>query len=645
MPKRPSARGRAAVDMPAFLPFQHPKLVESPPRSGGWRHEVKLDGYRMQLRVADGRASWRTREAHDWSARFTDLSEIAAGLPDGILDGELCVLDADGQPDFSALRSAIGKRQVGQMTGALVFYLFDLLWAEGEDLRALPLTARLARLEAFAEPALGDAFRLMQALPGAGPALLDAACRLELEGIVSKRLVSPYEGGEARRETWLKSKCRPSGEVVIGGWRVQDGRFRSLLAGVMEDGKLRYAGRIHTGYSAAKLAELMPKLTALETRRSPFELGDTPRVRGIHWVRPDLVARVTYAEMTASGKLRQAAYHGLREDKAPTHVVAEPTAAAESAPAAPKRSRPRRSSPRIDHPGKVLWPAHGDRPAVTKADLAAYYEAVADQLLAYIGGQPCTVLVAPDGITGARTYVRHEGHWRGALRDSPRITHWTVAEKAKTYPGFDSAEALVEAADIAVVEIHPWNSLPGEPMAPGRLVFDLDPEASHGFEDVLAAAFEIKARLEALGLAAFLKSTGQRGLHVVTPLAQSGRSPTSWEEARTFAKRLCEGMAADSPALYTTALPKAQRRGRIFLDYLRNDPGHHAVALLSPRAAPGATVSMPIAWPRPRQRIDNAAYTIWNAPAGLRRSSAWQGYADAAAPLPAPPGQRRVIGG
>jgi bifunctional non-homologous end joining protein LigD len=617
---------------PEFLPFQHPKLVETPPRGAGWRHEVKLDGYRIQLRVAAGRVGWRTREAHDWSDRFPDLSALARALPDAILDGELCVLGPDDRPDFSALRSAVGRRQGGHIEGDLVVFLFDLLWEGRQDLRALPLAERLARLEALAAPVVGERFRLAQALPGAGPALLDAACRLELEGIVSKRLDAPYQGGPARRETWVKSKCRPSGEVVIGGWRTEGGRFRSLLAGVFEDGRLRYVGRVHTGYSAAKLAELMPRLEALETHASPFPPTETPRLRGVHWVRPELVARVSYAEVTRAGKLRQSAYHGLREDKAPSHVRTErPTAP----PPAEPRDAPAAARPAVENPRKILWPAAAGRPAVSKADLAGYYEGVSRWLLPYIRGRPCTVVIAPDGVEGQTTWVRHEGHWRGALRTSPLITHWAVAEKGKTYPGFDTVEALVQAADIAVVEIHPWNSAPGQPMTPGRLVFDLDPEEGQDMAAVLAAAFELKERLEGLGLAAFLKASGRRGLHLVTPLDTRGDGP-SWPAARTFAKRLCEEMAADSPDLYSTALPKDKRRGRLFLDYLRNDPGHHAVGLLSPRTSPAATVSMPLSWAEARRGLPEPA-TVWTAAERLRRRNPWSGYDRAAAPLPAAP--------
>jgi bifunctional non-homologous end joining protein LigD len=628
------ARRRSGSQLPDFVPFQHPKTVETPPRGAGWRHEIKLDGYRVQVRIQAGSVTWRTREGLDWSSRFPDLTAQAADLPDGILDAELCVLGPNGQPDFVALQRALGRRQTGHIEGDLVVFLFDLLWEARSDLRPLPLAERLDRLAVLAEPVLGPTFRLAQPLPGSGPALLDAACRLELEGIVSKRLEAPYEGGDVRRDTWVKSKCRPSGEVVIGGWRTEKGRFRSLLAGQMEDGKLRYVGRIHTGYSAAKVAELLPKLQRLEASRPPFELGELPSVRGIRWVKPELVARVTYAEITSAGKLRQAAYHGLRDDKAPEHVAAERPEPAPASPAAPVRRRGAKAAPEVDKPDKPLWPATNETPAVTKADLAAYYEAVAPWLIPHVGGRPCTLVMAPEGVTGEQTYVRHEGHWRGALRTSPLITHWTVAEKGKTYPGFDTPDALVVAADLGVVEIHPWNSVPGDPSLPGRLVFDLDSDAAHGFGDVLRAAFELRDRLAAYGLAAFLKTSGQRGAHVVTPFLQASHDPTDWPESRAFGKRVCEEMAADSPDRYTTALPKAQRRGRLFLDYLRNDPGHHAVGLLSPRVAPTATVSMPVSWTEAAAGLANSDFTIRNAVQRLKRRRPWAGYDKAAAPLP-----------
>ena len=658
-----NARTQPAVArLPGFLPFQHPKLVERPPLGEGWLHEVKLDGYRMQLRIARGKATWFTRTGLDWSDRFGDFEDELAGLPDAILDGELCALDAHGHPSFSALRSALGKRQAGTMAGDLVFYAFDLLWEGRRDLRALPLEERRERLQAVLEHAPP---RLTTVQPVDAPAdqLFEAACGMGLEGLVSKRLGSPYQGGEARPTTWLKVKCRPGQEVVIGGWRTEKGtRFRSLMAGVWGGDKLRYVGRIHTGYSADVVNAFLPRLRALETARSPFQLGDPPsKTSDIHWVKPEMVANVEFAEWTGSGKLRQASFKGLRDDKPAREVVEEVAESAEPSsfdklrmrttqtPAfetphpepvegrgVSHRASARRTSRTppaelhgvpIHNPDKLLWPG------VTKLDLARYYAAAAEWMLPYIAGRPCTVVAAPDGIGGPVTYVRHEGHWQGPLRTSTLIRHMTVEAKGKTYPVFDTVKALVEAADLGVVEFHPWNSAPNEPMTPDRLVFDLDPEEGQRFEAVAQAARELESRLLHFGLLAFLKTSGKRGLHMVTPLDQERRQPVSWAQARGFAADLCRAMAADSPDRYTTALPKAERRGRLFLDYLRNDPGHHAVGLLSPRTVPEASVSMPIDWKALRAPLDPRAFTVREAPRLLREKNPWKAYAACARPL------------
>jgi bifunctional non-homologous end joining protein LigD len=309
---RPSQQG-LPDPMPGFQLFQLCKLVDRPPSGSEWLHEIKFDGYRMELRVYGGRAAWFTRHGHNWTDRFPELSAIAGELPNCILDGELCALGAEGWPNFSRLRSALARED----TDALVLFAFDILFEGDADLRNYSLETRKVRLRAMlkqgGEP-VERALRYVDEFPGQGPLVFKAACEIGLEGIVSKRRGDPYRGG--RGESWLKCKCRPGEEVVIGGWRTEGDRFRSLIAGVWEGERLRYVGRIHTGYSAKIVEDFMPKLRALETTVNPFTAGDLPRkTSDIHWVRPELVANVEFAEFSTAGKLRQASFKGLREDK------------------------------------------------------------------------------------------------------------------------------------------------------------------------------------------------------------------------------------------------------------------------------------------------------------------------------------------
>jgi bifunctional non-homologous end joining protein LigD len=305
----------APVPMPDFIPFQLCKLVARPPEGEDWLHEVKFDGYRMEVRVEQGRATIRTREGHDWTDKFRHLEAVAGELPDCIIDGELCAIGDDGQPDFSALRSAIARRQ----TDDLVLFAFDLLFeGRNNDLRSFAIGTRKTRLRQILEAAgehVETVIRYVEEVHGAPAGLLKAACAMKLEGIVSKRRGEPYRSG--RTDVWVKAKCRPGLEVVLGGWRQEGSRFNSVLAGIPDQtGGLRYVGRVHTGYSAAVLDQLLPALKAREVADSPFTSGPIPRrIPGVHWVRPGLVADVEMAEFTASGKLRQAAFKALRLDK------------------------------------------------------------------------------------------------------------------------------------------------------------------------------------------------------------------------------------------------------------------------------------------------------------------------------------------
>jgi bifunctional non-homologous end joining protein LigD len=304
--------------MPELVEFQLCQLVDKPPVGPAWIHEIKYDGYRMQLRMEDGRATWRTRNLHDWTAKFGRLNEAVEDLPDGIYDGELCAVRPDGTPDFGAVRSAMGRGD----TASLVFFVFDAPWLDGEDLRSLPLKDRKTRLEArLTEIRLPRAVRLVDAHQGPGEPMLQAACRMGLEGIVSKRLDAPYRPG--KNGCWTKAKCRPQLEVVIGGYTTKGSRFTGLLSGVWQGDKFVYSGSIGTGFSEKCLRELLPQLRAVEAATSPFHQGAPRKTPDIHWLRPELVANVETAELTNSGKLRQASFKGLRDDKDPRQVVLE----------------------------------------------------------------------------------------------------------------------------------------------------------------------------------------------------------------------------------------------------------------------------------------------------------------------------------
>ena len=615
----PERHGKKTSELPKFVAPQLTKLVDRPPPGPDWAHEIKFDGYRLQLRVQKGKGELRTRKGLDWTSRFPEIAADGGKLADGLYDGEAVALDKDGKPDFAGLQAALSSGK----TGALVFYLFDAMFAEGEDLRALPLSGRKARLKAILEaPPASPRLRYVEHFVTAGDAVLKSACRMDLEGIVSKRLDAPYRSG--RGETWTKAKCRGGQEVVIGGWTTTGDSFRSLIAGVYRDGELIHVGRIGTGFGRDKVELLEPRLKMLETETSPFKGKDAPRqASGVHWVKPELAAEIEFAGWTGDGHLRQASFKGLREDKPAKEIHAE-GAEAEQAAARPAGSVVLGIS--ISNPDKALWPALGTEPAVTKIEHVRYLEAVSGWMLPHIVGRPCSLVRTPDGIEGKqRFFQRHAGKGTSSL-----ITLITVAGDHEPYIQIDTAEALIAAAQSGATEFHPWNCQPGDPETPGRLVFDLDPAPGLGFETVIDAAKEVKARLEAVGLVAFCKTTGGKGLHVVTPLA---KAKLDWPTAKAFARELCAQMAADSPERYLVNMAKAKRTGRIFLDYLRNDRMSTAVAPLSARARPGAPVSMPLTWSQVRAGLDPHKFTVHTVPALLAKSDAWKDYFDSEKPL------------
>jgi bifunctional non-homologous end joining protein LigD len=612
-------RTPAATAPPQFVAPQLAKLVPYLPTDAGWGHEVKFDGYRMQMRVIGRKAALRTRSGLDWTHRFPEIAAAGARLPDCLVDGEIVALDGRGVPSFSALQAAL----VDEDTGALVYFVFDLLFADGRDLRRQGLADRKRRLEKLLRPkALAARLRYVEHFESAADAVLKSACRMQLEGVVSKRLDAPYRSG--RGEAWLKTKCRAGHEVVIGGWTVRDRTLRSLLAGVYRGKRLAYVGRIGTGFGQKVARDLAAKLKAVESDESPFSGPDAPRKTAeIRWARPRLVAEIEFAGFTGSGMIRQAAFKGLREDKPAGEVGPEVAMKAKSSEVVIRGVT-------LSKPDKALWPDAGDARPVTKRDLAEYFEAVGPWMIGHVEGRPCSIVRAPDGIAGQRFFQRHAMPGTSSL-----FTLRKVSGDRKPYLQVDRIEALVALAQLGGIELHPWNCEPGKPAVPGRLVFDLDPAPDVDFGRVVEGAREVKERLEAFGLVAFCKTTGGKGLHVVTPLAQPKRGKLGWPLAKGFAQAVCAQMAADHPDRYTAVLSKKARTGKIFLDYLRNGEKATAVAPLSPRAREGAPVSMPLNWKQVRAGLEPLRFTLRTAPALLAKSRPWAGYCDAERPLPA----------
>ncbi|MGA8756690.1 MAG: DNA ligase D [Stellaceae bacterium] len=638
--RKPEAKKGAApsVPIPEFVPPQLCTLVERPPSGGEWVHEIKFDGYRVQLRVEAGKVALRTRKGLDWTAKFRAIAREAAKLDDCLIDGEIVAHDENGAPDFAALRSALSEQKIED----LVLYAFDLLFDQSGNLQPEPLSERKGRLrELLHRDGDGPLIRYVEHFVTGGDAVLRSACRLSLEGIVSKRLDAPYQSG--RSTTWTKAKCRAGHEVVIGGWTTTNDRFRSLLVGVNRGGQFAYIGRVGTGFGKEKLDQLVPLLEAAESDVSPFGGSGAPRHHAnVHWTRPELVAEIEFAGWTADGMVRQAAFKGLRQDKPATEVEAEAPAPAEETaipdPTPPQRpsSTPGRSASGkpivmgvvISNPDKALWPDGGDGGPVTKLDLARYLETVGPWMIQHLRGRPCSIIRAPDGIDGERFFPRH------AMRGTSNLLEQvSVFGDHKPYLQIDRIEGLAAVAQVAGVELHPWNCEPHRPEVPGRLVFDLDPGPDVAFSTVVDAAKELRERLEDLGLVCFCKTTGGKGLHVVTPLAAALKNPLGWPEAKAFAHEVCLRLAHDHPDRYVINMAKRVRGGRIFLDYLRNDRMSTAVAPLSPRARPGATVSMPLTWPQVRANLDPTRFTLRSVPDLLAKTDAWKEYCDSERPL------------
>jgi bifunctional non-homologous end joining protein LigD len=640
--QRPAKRVEAKrIDsIPSFVAPQLCASVERPPSGEGWGHEIKFDGYRMQLRVEDGKISLKTRKGLDWTEKFSAIAKEAKSLPDVLIDGEIVALDHKGVPEFSALQAALSQGK----TGKLIFFAFDLLFAEDMDLRRLPLRDRKARLKELLDENEAENIRYVEHFEVDGEAVMDSAQELDLEGVISKKLSAPYHSG--RTDNWTKAKARAGQEVVIGGWKTTDGKFRSLMAGVYRGKHLAFVGMVGTGYGAGTVKEIMPALKAAASDESPFEGENAPRkTRDVHWLKPELVAEIEFAGWTGDGNIRQAAFKGLRQDKDAREVRAEMPAMTSVAQPAVAKSVVKSSKPAprakaadkkvsevmgvvISHPDKAMWPDAGDGEEVTKLDLAQYFKAVGEWMMPHLRGRPCSIVRAPDGIKGQQFFQRH-----GMQGTSKLFELVKVSGDRKPYLQIDHVEGLAAVAQLGGLELHPWNCAPDQYDVPGRLVFDLDPAPDVDFADVIEAAKGMRQHLSSLGMESFCKTTGGKGLHVVVPLLSGAKDRVTWKEAKAFAQGVCQLMASGDPERYLLNMSKEKRKGKIFLDYLRNDRMSTAVSVLSPRARDGATVSMPLTWAQVKGDLDPKRFTVCTVPPLLAKTKAWQGYDDAASSI------------
>ncbi|WP_185983087.1 DNA ligase D [Aureimonas mangrovi] len=596
--KRPEPKAEAAADkaaprgkpggtLPRFRPVQLATLVEEAPTGDDWLHELKYDGYRVLIATGGGQTRLYTRNEKDWTETFGPLLPAVERLPcrSALIDGEVVAFDAGGRTDFSTLREALSDGS------PLSCFAFDLLSLDGKDLTGKPLTTRKAKLKSLIEKAGEGSLLYSEHVRGSGAKVFASICRSGHEGIVSKRADAPYRAG--RGTAWVKTKCTRRQEFVIGGFSPSAKKaraFSSILVGVFEGDRFVYRGRVGSGFTEATLDELSARFKDLGRRTSPFETVPKEVARGARYVKPQLVAEIDFAELTPEGAVRHGVFKGLREDKPAEGIVEEkPVAppAKQSSSAKKGDGEPEEiAGVRLTSPDRVVFESQG----LTKRDLALYYEAVAERMLARAGDRPLSLVRCPQGRAKQCFFQKHD---TGGFPDA--IGHVDVTEKdgeKAVYLSVSNAAGLVAALQMNTLEFHIWGSRDDRLENPDRLVFDFDPDESLKFADVKRAAFDLRDRLADGGLRSFAMVTGGKGIHLVAPLSRRQQ----WPEVKAFASAVAHRMEADEPERFVATMSKAKRKGRIFVDWLRNERGQTAIAPYSTRSREGAPVATPVTW-------------------------------------------------
>jgi len=606
----------ASAALPDFCAPQLATLVDAVPGGNGWLHEIKFDGYRALVAVSGGKVRIFTRNGLDWTEKFGPLVRAIAALdlPPALIDGEIVAFGPDGNPSFSALQGVLKRGHGAQREDTpFHFFAFDLLALEGMDLKPLPLIERKERLEALMQGA-GPPVHVADHVIGAGETLYRSMCGAGQEGIISKRVDAPYRAG--RGKSWVKVKCTYRQEFVIIGWTKSSARgrfFRSLLLAQHEDGALVYKGKVGTGFDLDDMERLAGAMAPLETEKPPAEV---PRAeaRGARWIKPKLVAEVAFSEFTGDGRVRHGSFLGLRADKKAAAVTPE---RAEPAPAP-------ESAIRITSRDRVLFPDSGQ----TKGDLADYYARIAPLMLPFAANRPISLVRCPQGRARKCFFQKHDSGSFG-----PHVHQVPVKEKdggVEDYIYVEDADGLLACVQMGTIEFHAWGSRADAVERPDRMIFDLDPDEGLGFDEVKRAARHIRDRLGDIGLVSFAMLSGGKGVHVVVPLTPGH----DWETHKDFSHRFAEALSTAEPDRFVATMSKAKRKGRIFIDWLRNQRGSTAVLPYSARARAGAPVAVPMGWDELEDARDAHPFSIDDAERLIDRAAALKGWGFAAQALP-----------